>query len=52
VTGLLVEEEAAGGHTVLKHVGRTELQLRARLPPGSAMNRWPSGDGRQSERQP
>jgi hypothetical protein len=27
----LVEHEAAGGHTILKHVGRTEGQLRARL---------------------
>jgi len=27
----LLEEEAAGGHTILKHVGRTEQQLRARL---------------------
>ncbi len=27
----LAAEEAAGGHTILKHVGRTEAQLRARL---------------------
>lgn len=27
----LVAEEAAGGHTILKHVGQTEAQLRARL---------------------
>jgi hypothetical protein len=27
----LAEEEAAGGHTLLKHVGRTEAQLRTRL---------------------
>ncbi len=27
----LVEHEAAGGHTIAKHVGRTEEQLRARL---------------------
>lgn len=27
----LAAEEAAGGHTILKHVGKTEAQLRARL---------------------
>lgn len=27
----LAAEEAAGGHTIAKHVGRTEAQLRARL---------------------
>lgn len=27
----LAAEEAAGGHTILKHVGRTEAQLRSRL---------------------
>lgn len=27
----LVAEEAAGGHTIARHVGRTEAQLRARL---------------------
>lgn len=27
----LAAEEAAGGHTILKHVGRTEAQLNARL---------------------
>jgi hypothetical protein len=27
----LAAEEAAGGHTILKHVGRTEEELRARL---------------------
>lgn len=27
----LAAEEAAGGHTILKHVGQTEAQLRARL---------------------
>ncbi|WAC72093.1 hypothetical protein OU995_21365 [Roseateles sp. SL47] len=27
----LAAEEAAGGHTILKHVGKTESQLRARL---------------------
>ncbi|HEX3435658.1 MAG TPA: RNase A-like domain-containing protein [Pseudacidobacterium sp.] len=27
----LAEEEAAGGHTIAKHVGQTEAQLRARL---------------------
>jgi hypothetical protein len=27
----LLEEETAGGHTIAKHVGRTESQLRARL---------------------
>jgi hypothetical protein len=27
----LAAEEAAGGHTILKHVGQTEVQLRARL---------------------
>ena len=27
----LTAEEAAGGHTILKHVGQTEAQLRARL---------------------
>ncbi len=27
----LASEEAAGGHTILKHVGQTEAQLRARL---------------------
>jgi hypothetical protein len=28
---ILAAEEAAGGHTILKHVGQTEAQLRARL---------------------
>jgi hypothetical protein len=28
---VLAEEELAGGHTILKHVGQTEAQLRARL---------------------
>ena len=27
----LAAEEAAGGHTILKHVGQTEVQLKARL---------------------
>ena len=27
----LAAEEAAGGHTIARHVGRTEAQLRARL---------------------
>jgi hypothetical protein len=27
----LASEEAAGGHTIARHVGRTEVQLRARL---------------------
>ena len=27
----LAAEEASGGHTILKHIGQTEAQLRARL---------------------
>lgn len=28
---ILADEEAAGGHTLLKHAGKTEPELRARL---------------------
>lgn len=33
----LVAEEAAGGHTIARHVGRTEAQLRARLAEQAAI---------------
>jgi hypothetical protein len=39
----LVAHEAVGGHTIARHVGRTEAQLRARLlqQPGSGPVRFP-----------